>query len=162
MTKLTNEMIIRNFNTNMPFMEIILIYLVAILVIFGIIYFLKLKKEQSIRKKRGQIIVLIIILLLIGIPTINGILEYDAINYSLKNNSWYVEKDTVARTRISRDDEGDETCYVYLTNYGKVSVDRRTYYNITKGDTVYVVIAKGRFGGTYVTSQIYPANKYTY
>ena len=162
MTQLTDSMIINSFNSSSPFLRLELILFSVMFLVLGIVYFIKFKREKTTSGKKGIIIGIVIALLLFGIPVFKGFLKYNAINYSVENNSWYVVTDTVERTKSSTDDDGDTSYYVYLSEHGKVSVGRSTYYNLFNGDSVYVVIVKGRFGGTYATSQIYPTDEYIY
>ena len=162
MTQLTDSMIINSFNSSSPFFRLELILFGVMFLIIGIVYFIKFKKEKTTSGKKSIIIGIVIALLLFGIPVFKGFLKYNAISYSVENNSWYVVTDTVERTKSSTDDDGDTSYYVYLTEHGKVSISRNIYYDLSKGDSVYVVIAKGRFGGTYATSQIYTTDKYIY
>lgn len=162
MTQLTDKMIINSFNTSTPFFKLELIAIGIFLLIIGIIYFFKYKKEKTTSRKKDIIIVIFIVFLVIGIELFENLLKYNAIIYSIENNSWYVETDTVERKKSSTNDRGNTSYYVYLTNRGKVSVNMKKYYSLSKGNTVYVVIVKGRFGKTYTTSQIYSTREYTY
>lgn len=162
MTQLTNEMIIEGLNKRSPLMKLELIIFGVMLLVFGIIYFIKFKKEQDSSKKREIIIAIIIIAVLIGRPVVKEFLKYNAIQHSIKNNSFEVVIDTVARTSSSTDDDGDTTYYVYLDNNGKIAVNRNTYYSLSKGQSVYVVLAKGSLGGKYPTGQIYLTTQYQY
>lgn len=162
MTQLTNDMIIQSLNKSSPFMRLELILFGGMLLIFGIVYFFKFKKEQNSGRKKGIIIGVVLSAFLIGIPVFKGSLKYSAIQYSIENNCFEVVTDTVARTNSSTDDDGDTTYYVYLTNNGKVTVSRNTYYDCSAGKSVYVVIAKGRFGGKYPTGQLYLTSRYQY
>ena len=162
MTQLTNEIIIKNFNTSTPFFKLALIFFGVAFLIFCIVYFIKFKRKKTKSEKKDILIGIVIIFLLIGIPVFKGLVKYNAINYSLKNNSWYVEIDTIERTKSSSDGDGNTSYYVYLTEHGKVSVSSNIYHSISKGDSVYVVIVKGIFGLTYTTNQIYPTSKYIY
>lgn len=162
MTQLTNEMIIKNFNISTQIFKTGFKFFVVISLIIGIIYFIKFKKEKTTSGKKGIIAAITIAFLLICILQFKDFLKYNAISYSLENNSWYVEIDTVARTKLHTDGDGNTSYYVYLTEHGKVSISQKTYSGLSKGSSVYVVIAKGRFGGTYATSQIYSTNRYIY
>ena len=162
MTQLTNEMIIQSLNKSSPFMKLELIGFVAIFLIYGIVYFFKFKKEKNYGKGKDIIIFVFILAALIGIPIFNGSLKYSAIQYSIKNNCFEVITDTVVRKKISKDNDGDSTYYVYLTNNGKINVSRNTYYDCSDGESVYVVIAKGRFGRKYQTGQLYSTINYQY
>lgn len=51
MTQLTNEMIIQSLNNRSPFMSLDLILLGGMLLIVGISYFFKIKKEKDSRRK---------------------------------------------------------------------------------------------------------------
>lgn len=53
-------------------------------VVFGIIYFIKFKKEKTRRSKKTIIIGVIIAIVLIDIPVFKGFLKYEAIKYSKK------------------------------------------------------------------------------
>ncbi|MFR2570548.1 MAG: hypothetical protein ACLS90_02440 [Clostridia bacterium] len=161
MTQLTNEMIIQSLNKNFVFMRLDFILSAIILLVFGIIYFLKGRREQNSRRKKGIIIGVIFIAFLMGVPAFKNSLKYSAIQSSIKNNCFEVVIDTVARTDFTTAD-GDTTYYVYLTNNGKMPVSQNTYYHISSGDSVYVVIAKGRFGGKYPTGQLYLTSEYQY
>ncbi len=160
--QLTNDMIIQSLSKSSPFMRLELILFGAMLIIFGIVYFVKFKKEQNSGRKKDIIITAVIIALLVGIPVVKDSLKYSAIQYSIENNCFEVVTDTVARTNFSTDDDGDRTYYVYLTNNGKVTVSQNTYYDCSTGKSVYVVIAKGRFGGKYPTGQLYLTSQYQY
>ncbi len=160
MTQLTNEMIIQSLNNRSPFMSLDLILLGGMLLIVGISYFFKIKKEKDSRRKSGIIIGVILIAFLIGIPILKSSLKYSAIQYSIENNCFEVVTDTVARTNSRTYDDGAATYYVYLTNNGKVTVNSSTYDDCSSGKSVYVVIAKGRFGGKYPTGQLYLTSKY--
>lgn len=97
----------------------------------------------------------------------NSLLKYNATNYSIKNNTWYVETDTVQKStlEVSRNiggGHGSSYYYLDLTKYGTISVDSNTYATLHKGDTVYIVIIQGRNGATYPTSQIYPTSEWSY
>jgi len=162
MTQLTDSMIINSFNSSSPFLKLELILFSVMFLVLGVVYFIKFKREKTTSGKKSIIIGIVIVLFLLGIPVFKGFLKYNAINYSVQNNSWYVVTDTVERTKSSTDDDGDTSYYVYLSEHGKVSVGRRTYYDLFNCDSVYVVIVKGRFGGTYATSQIYPTDEYIY
>lgn len=162
MTQLTNEMIIQSLNKSSPFFRLELILFGVMFLVFGIVYFIKLKKEQNTGRKKGIIIGIAIVVLLLGIPVGKGFLKYSAIQNSIKNNSFEVVTDTVVRTSSSTDDDGDTTHYVYLTNNGKITVSRNTYYDCSQGKSVYVVIAKGIFGGKYPTGQLYLTSRYQY
>ena len=161
MTPLTNNMIIQDLKENSPLISIQLIIIAGMILIFGIIYFFKLKKEQNSGRKRDIIRRVIIITFVFSIPLFKGNLEYSAIQYSIKNNCFEVVTDTVARTTTSKTSSGNTTYYVYLTNNGKVDVSSRTYYASSDGTSVYVVIAKGRFGGKYPT-EVYLTSNYQY
>ena len=162
MTQLTDEMIINSFSKSSPFFRIELIIFGLVFLVMGIAYFIKFKKEKTTKGKKGIIIGVIIVALLLGIPLFKAFLKYNAINYSVENNSWYVETDTVVRRKFSTDDDGDTTYYIYLSEYGKVSVSRGIYYDLSEGDSAYVVLVKGRFGGTYTSGQIYATDEYIY
>lgn len=138
MTQLTNEMIIQSLNNRSPFMSLDLILLGGMLLIVGISYFFKIKKEKDSRRKSGIIIGVI----LIGIPILKSSLKYSAIQYSIENNCFEVVTDTVARINSRTYDDGAATYYVYLTNNGKVTVNSSTYDDCSSGKSVYVVIAK--------------------
>lgn len=159
MTQLTNDMIIQSINKSSPFMMLELILFGGMLLIFGIICFFKLKKEKNSRKKEGMIIGIVLIAFFNVILVNKNHLKYIAIQYSIKNNCFEVVTDTVVRTSLSTD---NDEYYVYLTNNGKVTVKKNTYYNCLEGTSVYVVIAKGRFGGKYATGQIYLTSRYQY
>ena len=161
MTQLTDTMIINSFNNSSPLFKIELIIFGITLLFLFFIYFIKFKKEKTAKEKKATLIAIVIIFFLVGIPVIKGFFKYTAINYSVKNNSWYVAIDTVERTD-SKTNDGKTSYYVYLSDHGKISISRNTYYNLFNSNSVYVVIVKGRFGGTYATSQIYPTNKYIY
>ena len=162
MKQLTNEMIIQSLNKSSTFSKLELISLGGMLLIFGIVLFLKLKKEQNSENKKGIIIGVILIAILIGMPVFKSYLKYSAIQYSIENNCFEVVTDTIARTNFSTDDDGDTTYYVYLTNNGKITVSQKTYYDCSNEKSVYVVIAKGRFGGKYPTGQLYLTSIYKY
>jgi len=160
-TQLTDEMIINSLNKSSPFFRIELIVFGLMLLVMCVAYFIKFKKEKTTRGKKGIIIGSVIALVLVGIPVFKGFLKYNAINYSIENNSWYVVTDIVERRKMSTDD-GDTTYYIYLFEHGKVSVSRNTYYDLSEGKSAYVVLVKGRFGGTYTTGQIYATDEYIY
>ena len=161
MKQLTDSMIINSLNASSPFLRIELIFFGVMFLIIGIVYFIKFKKEKTTDGKHGIIIGIVIALLLFGIPVFKEFLKYNAINYSVENNSWYVVTDTVERTKWINDSDGDDSYYVYLNEHGKLSISRLTYFGLLKGDSVYVIIVKGRLGGTYI-SHIYPADEYIY
>lgn len=162
MTQLTNEMIIQSLNKSSPFMRLELIGLVLIILLYGIVYFFKLKKEQTSRKKKDIIIFVFLLVFLIGIPVFKGYLKYNAIQYSIENNCFEVVTDTVARKKFNTNNKGNSTYYVFLTNNGKITVGSNTYYDCSDGESVYVVIAKSKFGKKYLTGQLYPTNSYEY
>lgn len=105
MTQLTNEMIIQSLNNRSPFMSLDLILLGGMLLIVGISYFFKIKKEKDSRRKSGIIIGVI----LIGIPILKSSLKYSAIQYSIENNCFEVVTDTVARINSRTYDDGAAT-----------------------------------------------------
>ena len=160
MIQLTDSMIINSLNTILPSLKSELIFLGVLFLSIGILNFIKFKREKTTRGK-SIIIVIVISLLLIGIPVFKAFLKYNAINYSVKNNSWYVATDIVERRKISTSFE-DAFYYIYLSEYGKISVSRKTYYDLLNSDSVYVLIVKGRLGGIYATNQIYPTDEYIY
>ena len=162
MIQLTNEMIIESLSKSSPFMKLELILFGIVLLVFGIVYFIKFRKEQNSGRKKSIIIAAVLIVLLFVIPIFKGFLKYNAIQNSIKNNSFEVVTDTVVRTSSSIDDDGDTTYYVYLNNNGKVTVNENTYYNLSSGKSVYVVLAKGILGGKYLTGQIYLTSQYQY
>ena len=162
MKELTNEMIIESLNKNSPFLKLELILFGVMILVFGIVYFIKFKREQNSGRKKGIIISVVILLVLIGIPVFKGVFEYNAIQYSIKHECFEVVTDTIVRTDSITGDNGNKTYYIYLNDNGKMTVSRRDFYNFFNGNSVYVVIAKGRLGGRYKTGQIYLTSEYQY
>lgn len=159
MTQLTNDMIIQKLNNGSSFLRLELILFGLLFLGFVIAFFIKLKYSS---RKKSTIIGVVIATLLIGIPIFISSLKYNAIQYSIKNNCFEVVTDTIVRTDSSRDDDGHTTHYIYLANNGKIAVSSSTYLDCSTEKSVYVVIANGRFGGKYLTGQIYPTRYYQY
>ena len=162
MLELTNEMILENFdNASSLYFKLMPLFLTLIFVALFIIYFIKFIKEKHTRRRK-IIAITIIITLLICIPMFKEIFRYNAITYSLENNSWYVETDIIEKKDVHYKKGKNDVYYIYLKKYGKVSTDNTTYNHFLEGSSVYVVIVKGPFGGTYATDQIYPTSLYIY
>lgn len=160
--QLTSDIIINGLNKDYQSLFISVLIWGVVFLVMGIAAFINFKKDQNSSRKKGTIIGILIVLVLIGFPLFKSFLTCNAIKHSLNNNSWSVETDTILRTKSSTDDDGDTSYYAYLKKYGKLSVGRSNYYDLSSGKTVYVVVVKGVLGGTYATSPIYPTGRYTY
>ena len=162
MTPLTNDMIIQNLNESSPFMRLEILLYFGLFLIYGIVCFFKFKKEQNSERKKIILTFVILLTLFLGIPIFKACLKYRAIQYSIDNKCFEVMTDTVVRTSSNTDRHGNTTYYVYLTQNGKITVSKTTYWKCTTGDSVYVVIAKGRFGGKYKTGNLYLTSRYKF
>ena len=153
MIPLTDETILENLNLAMQ-SKIILLYIGIILFTLSVVCFIFFKLKHSSNSKIFYSVGMIIFSLFL-------IMRYDTINYSLKNNSWYVETDTVVRTKATQQESNITSYSIYLKNHGIFSGTKNDYHEFSNGDSVYLVIAKGRFGNT-IPITIYSTQKYIY
>ena len=167
MQQLTSIRIINDLTASSSTYVITFIFIIIALFFVFFIFFRNFKEGKDTFEKIIALMPILFFLILLGSPLINSLLKYNATNYSIKNNTWYVETDTVQKSKSEyyRRSGGSSTSseyFLYLSKYGKVSVDSNTYATLHKGDTVYIVIIQGRNGATYPTSQIYSTSKWSY
>ena len=170
--ELTNEMIIERFEDELPLdrIKIIVYGIIIIVYIIYIVIYLKKKKETNTKTIQKTITIsriiimsgIAVVILMFCFPEIKNILEYNAVQYSIENNCFEVVIDKVVKEDSTHDRSGNHSYYLYLENNGKIHVSMRTSSECSVGEHVYVVIAKGKFGGIYPTWQIYSTNLYKY
>ena len=83
----------------------------------------------------------------------------------MDSENYEVVIDTVEYINEKIDDKSNVTEYdVYLTENGKVSLCEGDYgyRDLRIGNTVYVVIIKGKFGEKYIARQLYLTKFYKY
>lgn len=85
----------------------------------------------------------------------------------MKNNNFYVAIDYIADLdtkyrQIRKSSSSSSSYYAMLKEYGKVQISKDYYLSLNTEDSVYVVIIKGLFGKTYITSPIYPTENFIY
>ena len=98
------------------------------------------------------------------IGTIIFLNNYNAYNYVITNKSWAVTTDTIVDKNYNLHDSDGISSYHYfvtLLNNGKCFVSDTEYNNLNNGDSVYVVLIKGKNGKVF-SSQIYSTNNYYY
>ena len=162
MISLTNEMILENLNNYCFSLQLGLLTFGAIFLILIFIGFIVFITEKNTIKKNTTKILIILITLIF--PLLYYLLKYSTTSYSIKNNSWYVVTDSIEQIQIKPSKKSSRNSYyVYLKENGKVSANRSQYSNwIFEGDSVYVIIVKGRFSETFVATPLYPTKEYLY
>lgn len=162
MKELTREMIIEALKIEQGAIKLFFVILCVVFVTSIVISFIKFRKYDSNSRNKYIIVGMSLVMLLLLIPLWMLYKKYDALNYSIENNCWSVEKDVITEKRSSRDDDGDYKYHVVLSQHGKFSVTQREYFDYNQGEVVYVIIAKGRFGGTYTSKIFYSTSYYHY
>ncbi len=160
--ELTNEMIIEALEIEQGSIKLVFTLLCVIFIVAIVISFIKFRHYDSSSRNKYIIGGMALVMLLLLIPLWMMYKKYDAINYSIKNNCWSVEKDVITEKKSRIDDEGDYKYYVVLSKYGEFSVSQREYFGYDERELVYVIIARGRYGGTYACKIFYSASYYHY
>lgn len=89
------------------------------------------------------------------------------VQYAIKNDNYYVEIDYIEKKDFRnikqyKSSNSSTSYYAILKEHGKVEISRSLFFSLNTEDSVYVVIIKGLFKGTYVTVPIYPTKDYIY
>lgn len=95
--------------------------------------------------------------------------EYDYTTYAIENNTWTVEvvnvlekEHKVEYSNNHRKLRINRYYYLYLQNYGKVSVDNKIYSNIEKGESLYIILLEDEDGKKHLAEPMYSLKEYTY
>ena len=162
MLKLTNDMITQNLIESSRTLKLALIAVSLLFLGFVVLAFIKMIRGKDSPGKIGRIIAFVVILILIGIPGGKIFIKYSSIQSAIDKNQFEIVTDTVENSGYKKNEDGNRSFYVYLTNNGKISVTKSTYSECYPGTSVYVVVVKGIFGEKYPIGKIYLTSKYQY
>lgn len=173
MKELTNSIIISDLNTIKVSTNQSLTLGIITIISLTILFIWALKQSISnpklIKRKTSNIITIIILFIVMIIilvpPFFKNLFLKNAIQYSLNNNFWTVEIDTLEKLEkdiIVHRRRTNIEYYAHFSEHGKVQIPQKGYENLPENQDVYIIIVKGRFGGTYATRLIYPTNEFNY
>ena len=166
MRQLTNEMIIEQLNSIVNDYTILIVFFAVMALATGIVvYIFGIKKAQVPKRKECTVIMLlfpmaVVVMIFMAFPITN------AIQYSLQNNCFEIEVDTIVRKEYSKkyrkESDGDKQYTVYLRNNDSHRVSEKKFDNLNVGDSVYTIIVKNKSGKRYCVGEIFPTKQYQY
>lgn len=166
MIQLNDDIILSNIqqsSSNSHILFIVFGSITILITILTIIISVKFKKKTD-KFKYKEIFYKMVAPLFFFIGTIIFLNNYNAYNYVITNKSWAVTTDTIVDKNYNLHDSDGISSYHYfvtLLNNGKCFVSDTEYNNLNNGDSVYVVLIKGKNGKVF-SSQIYSTNNYYY
>ena len=143
----TQESILNSLNDRLDSFNSFIIFLIMLIFLSLIMFFYFIIKQKHLIK----IIVAFLLACLLGLFTYQEVCEKNAIEYSIANNCWSIERDLVIGKFIEGYDSGNLYC-LQLKYYGKIAIFPSWHENSEKDDDVYVVCVQDKSGKKYPVS----------
>lgn len=159
LTTITHDMIVSALVSEQATLKSTVMMIGIITAAIVAIFVIKFRKRNETKKYVNIIKGIVIIAAIVFVFQMYK--KCDAISYSINNSCYKVEQDVISQKDIKYINKADRY-YLNLSKYGKISVSQNQYEAVNNGDVVCVVVIKGRFGGTYIGSTVYPVSQYVF